>query len=285
MAKSSFEKLKKRYNRKKNDLKKAKRSGISTKEVEKAERALQEYQFLFWLDKFTYIRESRTNVEQGDSSDDEEDDEEMDLAESPQNIVNSRQSEDEEEVTEETQNTSSLNISRESSTFTNPPKKDDSVKKTQKNNKALNKSSKAKSKSAKSEYLEDMEINLIRDLGQSLASEKKVQKHVPDNIDTYVQSLASDLRTFSPREYAMIKHEFQGVIFKYQMSKFQMNPTAQPQWNQVSNGISNQYSTQTQWNNVQPGIQMNDTMTGQAQWSSPPPTPFNNNGVKKGQSQ
>ena len=72
-AKLYFEKLRKRYNKKKNDVKKAKTSGSSTKDEEKAENALDVYKFLFWLDNFVYIRESRTNipVARAESSDDE----------------------------------------------------------------------------------------------------------------------------------------------------------------------------------------------------------------------
>ena len=66
----------------------------------------------------------------------------------------------------------------------------------------------------------------------------------------------------------MIKHEFQGILFKYQMSKFQINPNGRPQ--------SYQQYAQAHWN-VRPDIQMNNnTMmhtAGQAQWSSPSPTP------------
>ena len=57
-----FEKLRKRYNNKKNDTKKAKNSGSSTRESEKAEKALEDYKFLFWLGKFFYIQEGRSNV-------------------------------------------------------------------------------------------------------------------------------------------------------------------------------------------------------------------------------
>ena len=263
-------------------MKRAKRSGTSTKEVEKAERALQAYQFLFWLDKFTFVREGKTNVEQEDSSADEED-EEMGLPESPQEIDYSKESEDEDGGLEDTQN-SSLNISRSSSVIsTDAPKKDSSVKITQKRN---NKSSITKKKSAKSEYLEEMEMNVIRDLGKSLASENKVKNIIPDSIDTYVQSLASDLRRFSEREYVMIKHEFQGILFKYQMSKFQIN---QPQWTQQHaqvNEIFNQHSAQAHWN-VRPGIQMNNNtmtyQTGQAKWSSTPSTSTPSNSANPAQ--
>ena len=56
-AKASFEKLRKRYNKKRKNVKDSSRSSVSKKEVEKAQRALQLYSFLFWLDNFIHIRE------------------------------------------------------------------------------------------------------------------------------------------------------------------------------------------------------------------------------------
>ena len=47
---------------------------MSTRESEKAEKALEAYKFLFWLDKFIYIREGRSNVPRDNSfSNDDED--------------------------------------------------------------------------------------------------------------------------------------------------------------------------------------------------------------------
>ena len=66
------QKLRKRYNKKKNDLKKKNKSGTSTREFQKAERALDDYKFLSWLDNFIYVRESRTNVVQTVVDDEEE---------------------------------------------------------------------------------------------------------------------------------------------------------------------------------------------------------------------
>lgn len=73
-AKLYFEKLRKRYNKKKNDAKKTKKSKSSTRECEKAEKPLDVYKFLFWLDTFVYIKEGRSNVPvaRDESSDDEE---------------------------------------------------------------------------------------------------------------------------------------------------------------------------------------------------------------------
>ena len=47
-------------------------------------------------------------------------------------------------------------------------------------------------KTNKSEYLDDMELTLIRDLGNAVKSEAK-EKPL-DEVDTYVKSLAADLR-------------------------------------------------------------------------------------------
>ena len=44
------------------------KSGALAREVQKAERALEEYKFLSWLDNFIYIREGRTNVSQKDTT-------------------------------------------------------------------------------------------------------------------------------------------------------------------------------------------------------------------------
>ncbi|XP_057302855.1 uncharacterized protein LOC130637019 [Hydractinia symbiolongicarpus] len=77
-AKTSFEKLRKRYNKKKNDFKKSKKSGTSTKESEKAEKALELYKYLSWLDNFIYVREGRSNI-YTDYSSDEEGDEDTEL--------------------------------------------------------------------------------------------------------------------------------------------------------------------------------------------------------------
>ena len=61
-----------------------------------------------------------------------------------------------------------------------------------------------------------MELNVIRDLGKTIKDDPKVL----DGIDMYVRSLAADLRKLSERDYFMVKHEIQGVLFKYQMARF-----------------------------------------------------------------
>lgn len=41
----------------------------------------------------------------------------------------------------------------------------------------------------------------------------------PHEIDIYVKSLAVDLRKLGEREYFLVKNEFQGISFKYQIAR------------------------------------------------------------------
>ena len=54
--------MKKRYLKKRNELKASKKSGTSADEVARAEKNFRPYQFLSWLDDFVQIREGRTNL-------------------------------------------------------------------------------------------------------------------------------------------------------------------------------------------------------------------------------
>ena len=62
MAKTCFENLKKRYNKKQNAVKRATRSGAGRDGVSRYENEVKKYAFLAWLDKHVLPRESKTNV-------------------------------------------------------------------------------------------------------------------------------------------------------------------------------------------------------------------------------
>ena len=62
MAKTYFENLKKRYNKKQNTVKRATRSGAGRDDVSRYENEVKKYAFLAWLDKDVVPRESKTNV-------------------------------------------------------------------------------------------------------------------------------------------------------------------------------------------------------------------------------
>jgi len=61
-AMECFNNLKKKFMRKKKDFRDVNRSGTSTKAVEKAEKALRQYQFMEWLSTFIQPRDGRTNL-------------------------------------------------------------------------------------------------------------------------------------------------------------------------------------------------------------------------------
>ena len=61
-AKHYFENLKKRYQKKKNNLKKADRSGTSTAIVGKARKYFEPYLFFTWFDAYTRQRSSKSNI-------------------------------------------------------------------------------------------------------------------------------------------------------------------------------------------------------------------------------
>ena len=61
-AKLAFENLKKSYSKKKNDFKKAQRSGTSRDAGEKVENEMKRFRFLAWLDSFLQARKTKSNI-------------------------------------------------------------------------------------------------------------------------------------------------------------------------------------------------------------------------------
>ena len=62
-AKTCFENLKKRYQKKRSALRKVEnKSGSSSVVVKKAQKDLEPYAFFFWIDEFNKPRSSKTNI-------------------------------------------------------------------------------------------------------------------------------------------------------------------------------------------------------------------------------
>ena len=71
-AKTAFTNLKKRYSKKKNDLKRKKRTGKGKSDVSKFENALNQYKFLFWIDPYLKNKkETRSNLKAAVSESDQ----------------------------------------------------------------------------------------------------------------------------------------------------------------------------------------------------------------------
>ena len=186
------------------------------------------------MDNFVYVREGRSNVPVNDDKSDISEDEEVLQEYDDQNSEASQSGEDEEEDLQNTINTSkssSIDVGKVNSNDTTKTSTSSFVSSTplpvvkkRKNTSSdktkietVNKKKSAKiGKGTKNEYLEEMELNLIRDLGKSM---KNDEPKVVDEIDLYTRSLAADLRKLTERQYFMAKHEIQGVIFKYQMAR------------------------------------------------------------------
>ena len=61
-GKKQFEHLKKRYSKKKNNLKRKSASGAGLADVKAVKRDLKEYGFLAWLEEHLQLRETKTNI-------------------------------------------------------------------------------------------------------------------------------------------------------------------------------------------------------------------------------
>ena len=189
-------------------MKKCNRSGSATKDVEKAERGLAIYNFLSWLDNFVYVREGKTNLKL------DEDYDESDEASLDQDNESIGDDNDYNEFyrydnVEEKNESNDLDL-LESSVDLKPKQ----VKR-----KAKQQITKSK-KSMKQDYLDDMELSLIKSLKEDLKDHKKEEKD-PDAVDLFVRSLGTDLRALNERDFFMAKYEIQSVVFKYQMTRFE----------------------------------------------------------------
>ena len=79
-----FTNLKKKYSKKKNDLKRVKRSGAGFADIQKFEKQLENYCFLGWLNSFLKIRnDTRGNLKNDDDNIDSSSDEEDEKDEMP----------------------------------------------------------------------------------------------------------------------------------------------------------------------------------------------------------
>ena len=227
-----FDNLRKRYNKKKNDVKKSKKSGSATTDAEKAEKALAPYKFLSWLDAFVYTRESKTNLMDEERNESQDNNNENDLSDGDEMKEN-------EVYVEETGDSidadsgvlyngdEDADSSTNTEMFTSP----EPARKKQKNSLNTSKTTQPRSnKSTKATYLDEMELSVIKSLKDDLSrsnnnahSEKEL-----DSVDLFARSLASDLKNLKERDLHMAKHEIRNIVFKYQMAQFDRQPILTP---------------------------------------------------------
>ena len=195
-TKTFFINLKKRYQKKKAELRRQDKSGTCLAAVEKARKDLEPYLFLSWLGPFlaTRARDVKCTNDK-DSSENEED-----------SSVNEH-----DEFAEE--------VHEPPVTSPQPPAKSPAV---QKQKQRRVKISKKVSKKQTEEQKDALELDLL----MSLQADRKKRDIIrQDDLEQlFANSLAADLRKFSEAEKFMIKHKLHNVVFRYQMAR-QQTPT------------------------------------------------------------
>ena len=199
-AQSLFTTLKKKYQRKKKDLKDSNRPGSSSDVASKAQKAFQTYIFLSWLDDFLQIRQGRNNLPAHTTSD--------------QEFSN--------ELNEESVEEATGNFEEEENDYT-----DYQYNESQSAVPVVKKSKKAKMGTEKKKNLPqetlmvNMEMSLIRDLSTQVSQ----PVHLDDNEDLFGRSISAGLRDLPDFERMMAKNEIRNVLFKYLVSAYnKQNP-------------------------------------------------------------
>ena len=184
--------MKKKYLRKRKDLKDSKKSGTSADAVERAERLFRPYSFLCWLDNHVQARKGRTNLPKNGSQEEEE----IDATATAENLPENGEVEEPNDLFEEA---------------LHPP--------LQKSGKMAGKKRPPMNQSAKDAYMNDMEFSLINSLRETISDRQKQASQKEDHVDDlFCKALASELKELPNMAKCMAKNEIRKVVFKYQMS-------------------------------------------------------------------
>ena len=201
-----FENIKKKYSKKRIQLKKAKQSGAGRDDIDMFHKHLDEYSFLAWLDPYMKMRDTTTNIiPQKIPYDDEEEgyEEEYD---SDGDRSKHGQSEDapEEEAPEE----EAPVILRKRKYQGNQERKNEIIT-TSKVTGQL-KWKKDSPSSVEAELLQDINKSMTE---RSLIAEKRMGK---DEDDIFGEMVAAELKCIQKKVKHRLKHEINNLIFKYQ---------------------------------------------------------------------
>ena len=202
-ASKQFDVLKKRYSRKRQALKKASRSGSGAKETEAAQKDLEPYLFLSWLDD--HVRNYRNTKSNLDSQECMQE-------------TNQESYENDEDVLEDSDidETSSIEDGC-TNTFLKSPVFEPAKKTLKKEKKASKKRS--ETSSAKMER-DEIELELMSGMSKVIHSQLNKDGSV-NYDDIFGQMVAAELKTFSEHIKFRVKHEINNVIFNFKAQKFQ----------------------------------------------------------------
>ena len=219
-AQAMFLTLKRKYQRKKRELKGSNKSGTSAEAVSKAEKAFHPYLFLNWLDEFFAPRLGKTNLRSNDLEFDGEGEGCVEECEEEEEIQEKYESSFEEDT---------------SITTDNVPTSSKKTKCSEEKKKRRRMEIKG---SARENLLEDMEFSLIKNLNEKVSEKKKAKDQDRETTeDLFCKLLAADLKMLPVYERFIARNEIRGVMFKLQMSvlkkqQSQTNPPNQTYFNQ-----------------------------------------------------
>ena len=174
-----------------------------------AKKDLEPYKFFCWIDDFLKPRNTTSNVQEGDresvaSHVSTLEDPETEMSDSDEYMDDTERAAGNDDVLQEAGETNEKGIE--------PPVK----------NRKQSKEQKGKSKQSKLSPVEEKQLRLMEEMERDILNERRNQEGpiAKDAVDTFCDSLASELRQFPERERCLIKHEINYVIFKFQMAKF-----------------------------------------------------------------
>ena len=185
-ARNFFDRVKRRYLKRRLELKKVDKSGASSAVVDKARRKLSAYSFLFWLDTYLNPRRTRCNIPDNISYISTGCDDEESCDENVQKDEVARQEFDEVEPVDEISN---------------------------KKRKPETKAKKAKKMKNETISLEEKQMSILNRIDSELKEDE--DNKLKDKEYLYGQSIAAEICNFVKAGRCMIKHEINNIIFKY----------------------------------------------------------------------
>ena len=207
-----FSNLKKKYLRKKREVKEASRSGTSSGMVSKVEKALQQYEFMRWLDGFVQAREGRSYLPTRVVESEETEAEKLQISnENGNENSNFINDENEEDLPEEM-----IENSEEIPIQPKPSKQ----QKVANDLSEVKKKRNAMSSAAKEALNGEIQMSILNTIQERFKKRDERKSHVipEDSDDIFCKSLALDLKGLPHYEKCMAKQEIRNVLFKYQMS-------------------------------------------------------------------
>lgn len=257
-------------------MKDANKSGTSSAVVAKAEKALQQYDFMVWLDSFVQAREGRNNLPariEEPANNNSLDSEYVPVDEDYSNMYNSQANES--DIVQDHQNTEvfDMHVSTPQQPADNPEQNGGKLSSKSEDEIRVNKKRTGVRGAARDALLDDLEFSLINKMNNHMDKREKrrvTKDHKSDdNEEVFCKSLALDLKELPLYEKYLAKQEMRNVIFKYQMAVMSKNhPSVSP----VQHPFLNQ---PTSYNQSLSSFQSenNYPASGSSNFSSPPTTP------------